>query len=430
MPHSQATTPRWVLEWGTAVMLLGYEPPEGLDKTWKAVHNDSRFNHTWVLGKTGVGKSNFLINSAITDILNGEGVAFFDPHGDAIDTIIKHVPPDKVILFDPSDTEFPIGFNPLHNVTDFPFVAGAILDTFKSIWGHSWGVQLEQYLYNGISALVETPDGTLVGLKYLITSDRYRNHVMSFVSNPIIKDFWDTDFDVLMPDREKRQNTLSTLNKIGALISDPKIRNILGQPKSTINFKDIMDNNKCLLIRLPQGKLGIEKSKMLGALLMAQLHLTALSRDTRQPFHIYADEAHNFGTSTIEKMLAEIRKYNVSVVFANQFIAQLNPSLQNALVGTVGSIVAFKLGISDAEYIAKEMTARMIQLHPRDITELPPFTVWAKANERVYYLTTYEVDFPVLPDSPRRIKHSAHEQYGRRRLWVESKINRFIRGTK
>lgn len=389
---------------------------------YKSVYNERRFNHSWYIGKTGQGKSTALINCAIQDILNGEGVAFFDPHGDAIDTILEHIPPENVILFDPSDREYPIGFNPLHNVDDVPFVASSVVDTFKAIWGHSWGPQLEQYLYNGIAALAEVPDGTLIGLKYLITSEKYRKRVMSFVTDPVIRGFWDMDFDELMPDREKRQNTLSTLNKIGALIADPKIRNVIGQPKSTINFQEVMDNEKCLLIRLPQGKLGIQKSAMLGALLMAQLHLTALNRTSTMPFHIYADEAHHFGTSTLEEMLSGIRKFHVSLVLAHQYIDQLTPSLQSALLGTVGTIVAFKIGINDAEVIAKEM-----ELEPRDLVQQKPYKAWVKSSS-IDNLTMSNIEFPVL-DSQELIRENTRRQYGRTKWKVENRIKKFIRST-
>lgn len=408
-------------------MLLGYERPIVSGDTWSPVFNKKRFHHAWVIGKTGQGKSTFLVNSAIQDILNGEGIAFIDPHGDAIDAIMRHVPPDRLILLDPSVMDNPIGINPLHNVTDVPFVASAIVDTFKSIWGHSWGPQLEQYLYNGIAALSEMQDGTLLGLKYLITSKKYRHRVISSIIDPIIKDFWDMDFEELMPDKEKRQNTLSTLNKIGALISDPKIRNVIGQPLSTIDFKDIIDNKKCLLVRLPQGKLGIQKASMLGALIMAQLHLAALSRDTRNPFHIYADEAHNYGTSTIAEMLSGVRKFNVSLVLAHQYIDQLSPSLQSAFIGNVGTIVSFKIGITDAEVVAKEMDGESIHLTPRDLIRLPPYTAWVKTGGELACISMNDIDFPEYPDSPRLIKEQTARYYGRDRSLVENKINKFIR---
>jgi len=412
-------------------MLLGYERTYLPDPhpQWEPVYNERRFNHTVVLGKTGMGKSTFLVNSAIEDVLSGDGIAFFDPHGDAIDSIIKHVPPERVILVDPSDVDYPVGFNPLHNVEDFPFVASAMLDTFKSIWGSSWGPQLEQYLYNGIAALAEVPDGTLIGLKYLLTSRLYRKRVMSFVSDPIIRDFWSSDFEEIMPDKEKRQTTLSTLNKIGALISDPKLRNVLGQPKSTVNLRSAMDTRKCLLIRLPQGKLGIQKTAMLGSLLMAQIHLAALSREARSPLHVYADEAHHFGTSTLEEMLSGVRKFGVSLVLAHQYLDQLSPSLRAALLGTVGSIVSFRLGVGDAELLAKEMETKTCKITPRDLLTLPPYTVRAKCNDGGRLLTTQEIEHPEWPDGPRLAIELTRSRYGRKRLRVENKINKFIRST-
>jgi len=405
-------------------MKLGfyYKYPGTNKKDIEVVYNKRRFHHTWVLGKTGQGKSTFLINSAIADILHGDGIAFFDPHGDAIDTICQHIPPEKVVLFDPSDRKFPIGFNPIHNIPkhEIPFVASALVDTFKAVWGYDdmSTPQLDQYLYNGIAALAEVPDGTLLGLKYLITSEKYRSKVLSFVTDPIIKDFWETDFDELMPEREKRANTLSTLNKIGALISDPKLRNVVGQPTSTIDLNEIIDKGYVLLVRLPQGKLGIQKSAMMGAILMSQLHLAALHRKGKMPFHIYADEAHHFGTNTLEEMLSGIRKFNVSLVLANQYIDQLSRTLRSAIIGTVGTILAFRLGVIDADIISKE-----IGVEPRDLTSLSPYTTWGSE-----FLDMPDIEFPVLGEE-NTIRMQSRLKYAVKQSYVEQRLRKFVEGT-
>ena len=190
--------------------------------------NERRFTHTHVIGKSGVGKSTALERWAIDDILNGEAIAFFDPHGHSAAEILKHVPPERrrdVIVFDPADRRFPIGFNPLHNIARerIPFVASSLVDSFPSLWASSWGPQLEQFLYNGIAALLEVPDGTLLGLKFLLTAPDYRRRLLAHVRDPLIRDFWASDFERHMPEREQRERTLSTLNKIGALIADPSL---------------------------------------------------------------------------------------------------------------------------------------------------------------------------------------------------------------
>ncbi|MCP4184604.1 MAG: type IV secretory system conjugative DNA transfer family protein, partial [Hyphomicrobiales bacterium] len=217
------------------------------------VINNRRFSHTWVIGKTGVGKSTAMVRWAIDDILVGDGIAFFDPHGDGAQDIIKHIPKSRrsdVVYFNPY--ELAIGFNVFDNVPEErkSFVASSIVDSFKAVWGYSdiATPALDQFLYNGARAMMDMPDGTLLGLKFLLTSPKYRRRVISHINDPTIADFWKTDFEEHMPEREQRERTLSTLNKIGALISDPAIRTCIGQPKSRLVLKDIMDNGKILII--------------------------------------------------------------------------------------------------------------------------------------------------------------------------------------
>ncbi len=217
------------------------------------IYNRRRFSHTWVIGKTGVGKSTALVNWTLQDIMNGEGITFFDPHGDAAHDILLHIPPKRrndVILYGPADQNYPISFNILDRLHPDrkPFVASSVVDAFKSIWGYSWVPQLEQFLYNGVAALLDTPDATLMGLKFLITSSEYRRRVISHTKDPVINDFWKTDFEELIPEREQRERTLSTLNKIGALISDPAIRNSIVQSRTALDLKDNIDNEQIFIV--------------------------------------------------------------------------------------------------------------------------------------------------------------------------------------
>ena len=395
------------------------------------VFNNVRFSHTWVLGKTGYGKSTALENWAIEDILNGDGVAFFDPHGDSIDSILLRIPPERqndVVLFDLSDRNYPIGLNVLHGISeiDRPFVASSIVDTFKSIWADSWGPQLEQFLYNGVAALIEVPDGTLVGLKYLLTSSRYRKEALPYVTDGVIRDFWKTDFEIHMPEREQRQRTLSTLNKIGALISDPRVRNVIGQPVSTLRLSTILEQNQILLVKLPQGKLGIQKASLVGALLMGQLHLAGLARCSVKPFHIYADEAHHFGTRSLEEMLSGIRKRGISLTLAHQYIEQLSPTLKAALLGTAGTLVAFRLGARDALELQPEF---LLPSNDYTLQSLRRYSTYVRSDGEVKALDMPDIDFPHYSDSPAIIRKLSRRAYGSQRSQVEKRLNRFIRGT-
>lgn len=390
-------------------------------------YNAVRHTHTWVLGKSGTGKSTALVRWAIDDILSGEGIAFFDPHGDAIAELLQHIPRSRhrdVILFDPSDP-YPIGFNVLGTIPQErrPFVASSVVDCFRSIWEHSWGPQLEQFLYNGTAALLDMPDGTLLGLKFIITSKKYRTRVLSHVLDPLIKDFWETDFEVHMPDREKRERTLSTLNKIGALIADPAIRNIIGQNRMALDLKDIMDTKKILLVSLGQGQLGLLKSRLIGSLILSQLHLTALGRTNRMPFHVYMDEFHHFGGPTLIEMLSGIRKFGITLVCAHQYVSQLSPELREAMLGTVGTTVAFRLGATDAELLAPEFGLG------RDDDPLPQLRAhqaYARTDGRTWSLSMPPTGATTYPKAPQAIRNWSREKYGTPREEVEERIRRFV----
>jgi type IV secretory pathway TraG/TraD family ATPase VirD4 len=398
------------------------------------VVNDRRFSHTWVIGKTGVGKSTALIRWAVDDILAGDGVAFFDPHGDAAEAIMRHVPPRRrgdVIYFNPF--ELAIGFNPFDTVPEErkAFVASTIVDTFKSVWGYTDFATpaLDQFLHNGARALMDMPDGTLFGLKFLLTSPSYRKRVIAHIKDPTIADFWRTDFEQHMPEREQRERTLSTLNKIGALIADPAIRACIAQPRSRLDLKGIVESGKVLIVSLPQGQLGIEKSALVGSLILSQLHLAALTAgrgSKRRPFHVYIDECHHFGASTLPEMLSGIRKFGVSLVLAHQYLDQLPDKLRSAMLGTVGTLVAFRIGAKDSDYIEPEFRLTNDDF---SLCELSPFEAYARTGYTTHKLTMPEVPHRAYPAAPRRIRNLSHSQYAADRAAVEAKLKRFILAT-
>lgn len=397
------------------------------------VMNDRRFSHSWVLGKSGVGKSTALVRWAVDDILAGDGVAFFDPHGDAAEEVMRRIPPsrrDDVIYVNPA--ELSTGFNILDTVPEErkAFVAASVVESFKAIWGYGEIATptLDQFLYNGARALMDVPDGTLFGLKFLLTSARYRKRVISYIRDPVVADFWQTDFETHMPEREQRERTLSTLNKIGAMIADPAIRAVIGQPRSRIDLQAILARGGILIASLPQGQLGVEKSALVGSLLMSQLHLAALSRPAsdRGPFHIYVDECHHFGAATLPEMLSGIRKFGVSLVLANQYLDQLSPKLKAALVGTAGTLIAFRIGAIDAELIEPEFH---LTNDDWSLCELAPFEAYVRTGHQTHRLTMPEADHPVYPSAPNRIRNFARAQYSLPRDQVEARLARFIANT-
>ena len=394
-----------------------------------SITDEERARHLWVIGKTGVGKSTFLQNAIVQDIRVGNGVGVFDPHGDLADAVLRLIPPKRrkdVVLFDPSDREFPVGFNIFDRIPieRRPFVASSVVDCFKAIWGASWGPQLEMFLYAASAALLDFPDGTLLGVKHIMTSKTYRARVLGHVRDPAVTDFWQTDFAKHMPEKEQRERTLSTLNKIGQLITDPTVRNAIGQPRSRLSFREIMDGRKIFIARLPQGELGIQKSSLIGALLISALHTAALRRtDNRTPFHVVVDEFHNFGLGFSE-MLSGIRKFGVTLTLCHQFLRQLDEDLAEAMIGTMGATLAFQLGGSDAERLAKTFN-----LKAEELSSLEPATAYFNIGARTHLLRMDPPPERTYPASPERIRRACRAQYARRREHVERRIAAYIRNT-
>lgn len=397
------------------------------------VENDRRFSHTWVIGKTGVGKSTALVRWAVDDILAGEGVAFCDPHGDAAEEILARVPRwrrEDVLYFNPA--ELAIGFNIFDTVPEErkAFVASSLVDTFKSVWGYAEVATptLDQFLYNGARALMDLPGGTLFQLKFLLTSSRFRHRVIRHIRDPIIADFWETDFETHMPEREQRERTLSTLNKIGAMIADPYLRACIAQKRSRIDFRRIMDEGRIFIANLPQGQLGLEKSALIGSLLISQLQMAGLSRPTgsRRPFHVYVDECHRFAPATLAEMLSGIRKFGISLTLANQYIAQLPPSLREALIGTVGTIAAFRLGALDAERLEPEF---QLTNDDHSLCELPAYQAYVRQDLKTHRLFMPDLTAPICPTSTSKIRNASAAKFALDRSRIEKRLARFVAAT-
>ncbi len=356
-----------------------------------------RFQHRTILGKTGMGKSTLMRALMLRDIEAGDGLFYIDPHGGDADKLIEHIPRKRrsdVILFDPSDAEHPAPVNVLEGVAPEwrAFTASSLVDTFKSIWGYDTTSTpvMDQYLYNSIAALLEMPRATLMDMYFMLTREPFRNTVLTHVTDPAIRDFWETQFTA-MGERERRETARSTLNKIGMLIADPRIRAVIGYPKSVFRFDDVL-KGKILIARLPQGRLGLQKTQMLGSLLLARIHAAALARTDRKPFHIYLDECHHFGTGTLIEMLSGIRKFGVSLTLCHQYIDQLQPRLRDAILGTVGTKIVFRVGLADAEALRHEFPVDNLKV---SIAETPPFVAQISTPEG-----RFTCPIETLPDAP------------------------------
>ncbi|HWH07262.1 MAG TPA: type IV secretion system DNA-binding domain-containing protein [Candidatus Paceibacterota bacterium] len=322
-----------------------------------------RERHMYVIGKTGMGKSTLLENMAIQDIRNGEGFAFIDPHGSAVDKLLDYIPADRVkdvVYFAPFDMEHPIAFNVMEDVgyDKRHLVVSGLMATFKKIWVDAWSARMEYILSNTLLALLEYPGATLMGVNRMYTDKAYRKKVVENIKDPLVKDFWVKEF-ATYTDRYTQEATPAIQNKIGQFTSNPLIRNIIGQPKSSFDIRDLMDRRKILLINLSKGLVGDTNMKLLGSMITTRIFLSAMSRAdlsaqdiAKLPkFYFYVDEFQNFANETFAEILSEARKYKLNLLIAHQYVEQMEEEVRAAVFGNVGTTVAFRVGPFDAEVL-------------------------------------------------------------------------------
>jgi len=345
---------------------------------------DDRRKHVYIIGKTGMGKTTLLANMAAQDIQDGFGMAFIDPHGEQAEELLDYVPKERVkdvVYFNPSDITYPIGFN-IMEVKDPDIrhlVASGLMGVFKKIWPDVWSARMEYILNNSILALLEYPGSTLLGINRMMADVDYRKKVIDKVTDPVIKAFWTQEF-ARYTQRYEVEATAAIQNKIGQFISNPLIRNILGQEKSSINMRDIMDQGKILIVNLSKGRMGEANSMLLGALVITKLYLAAMSRveiqeKERKDFFLYVDEFQNFATESFASILSEARKYRLCLIMAHQYITQMEEVVRDAVFGNAGTIISFRIGAEDGEYLEKEFAPVFAV---GDFVNLPKFNIYTK----------------------------------------------------
>lgn len=349
---------------------------------------DDRLRHIYILGKTGVGKSTFLENLVVSDIRNGEGLAFLDPHGESAERILDYIPEDRlddVIYFDPADQNYPIAFNPLDevNIEFRHLVASSMMGVFKKIWADAWSARMQYILNNTLLALLENPGTTLLGIQRMLNNPEYRKEIVDNIKDPVVKSFWVDEF-ARYSQRFETEATAAIQNKVGQFVSNPLIRNILGQAHSSIDLRQVMDDGKIFVANLSKGKIGEDNSALLGAMVITKLQLAAMSRidipeSKRRPFYLYVDEFQNFATESFATILSEARKYGLSLTVANQYLDQLDSegktTVQSAIFGNVGTMVMFRIGAKDAEFVEKEY---LPEFEANDLVNLDKFNVYIK----------------------------------------------------
>jgi hypothetical protein len=347
------------------------------------IRNPDRRAHMYVIGKTGTGKSSLLEGMIRQDILAGSGLALFDPHGDLAERLYDWIPesrrPDLIYLNVP-DPEQPFGFNPLEGVSKFrrSLAANGIVEALKKLFDDSWGVRLEYILRNALLLLLEQPQATLSDVVRLFHEKEFRKEAAERVTNEHVKRFWTTEFEKF--GRERAQAITPIENKLGSLLVDPFVARILTIPKSTFDPRKAMDSGKILLVNLAKGKIGEAPAMLFGGLLVTMLGLAGLARaDTpqkeRRDFFIYLDEFQTFTTLALVNMLAELRKYRLGFVLANQYLDQIEPEVRSAILGNAGTLLVFRVGAADAASLVKEL---LPDLEPYDLTLLPNRMFWVR----------------------------------------------------
>ncbi len=345
---------------------------------------DDRRRHVAVIGKTGTGKTTLLQNLLVADIRAGHGVACIEPHGDLADSLLELIPRSRtndVVLFDVGDASHPLSFNLLacKDPRQRSLVASGVVSAFKKIYGAMWGPRLEHILRNALLALLEVPGSSLVQILPLLGDDDYRDGVLKHVSDPAVRRFWLREF-AAMPTRLRGEAISPVLNKIGHFISSPLLRNIVGQPTSTLDLRTIMDEGKILIVNLSKGKVGGDASELLGALLVTAIQLAAMSRAdvpeaSRRDFFAYIDEFSSFTTDAFASTFSEARKYRLSLTVATQFLDQLDELTRASLFGNVGTTIAFQVSQTDAEVLADELGGGLL---PSDLLTLPAYQAYVR----------------------------------------------------
>jgi hypothetical protein len=393
--------------------------------------------HLFCIGKTGTGKSTLLRNLILQLILKGRGVGVIDPHGDLAEDLLEHYPPhrsDHLVYFDPADQDHPIGLNLLRcgDRDRRHLVASGIVGSMKSLYRDSWGPRLEYLLYSAVAALSECQNVSLLGLHRMLVEERYRRWVVDQVKDPMVRSFWLREFASY--DRRFLAEMLSpALNKIGQLVMSPPIRNVLGQVRSKIDLRVMMDMGRVLLANLSKGKLGADKANLLGSLLVSQFQLAAMARSDvresdRRQFVLFLDEFQNFTTDSFVAMLAEARKYGLCLVLVSQHLSAVAPEVRDAVLGNVGTIVSFRLSDADAQIMSREfggdyVPAQFTQLANHQVLVRPLYAERATAPFRAETLPP----LPLRRGRPDKLVLRSREKYGVHRLVVEEKIRRWLR---
>ena len=396
-----------------------------------------RSRHVYIIGQTGAGKSGLLELFALSDIFHNQGYAIIDPHGDFAINNMKFIPGSRlndVIYFNPADTAYPLGFNPLEvtNPNQKTNISSEVIGVLKRMFGDSWGPRLEYILRYTILALLDRPEATMLDITRMLTDKEFRKETLGYCRDTVVLQFWNVEF-ASWNDKFVAEAIAPVLNKVGAFTANPIIRNIIGQPKSTFNIRQIMDEGKILIVNLSKGLIGEDNAAILGSFLVTKIQLAAMSRSDipdvrdRRPFYLYVDEFQNFATDSFATILSEARKYGLNLTVANQYISQMSETVRDAVFGNVGTMISFRVSADDAPILAKQFEPNfesidLLQMHNRN------FAInMVIGGEKTPAFSARSLELPPsqADNTPHIIEHS-RRMYSKSREYVEREISDII----
>lgn len=398
------------------------------------IKEKNRRGHMYVIGKTGTGKSTLLANMVISDIQNGNGLALIDPHGDLAEEVLHFIPKERMedlVYFNAGDMEYPVAFNLLEKADPehHHLIASGFVSVFKKIWGPAgfWGPRLEHILRHAVLTLLEYPGSTPLDIPRLLTDKDFRKIVLEKLSHQQVKEFWLFEFEKYSA-WMRSEATAPILNKIGQLLTTIPIRNIVGQKKNSFNIREVMDEGKILIVNLAKGKIGEDSCALLGAMMITQIQLAALSRANlpekeRKSFYCFVDEIHSFITQSFADILSEARKYGLHLVLSHQYIEQLEDNLKAAIFGNVGTLISFRVGAEDAKCLAREFYP---EFNESDLVNLPNYHIYLKLM--IDGLSSKPFSAVTLPLANTQTAHYeevvelSRKKYGRPKKEVEKEI--------
>ena len=392
-----------------------------------------RSRHVYIIGQTGAGKSGLLELFALSDIFQNQGYAIIDPHGDFAINNMKFIPGSRlqdVVYFNPADTAYPLGFNPLEvmNPNQKTNISSEVIGVLKRMFGDSWGPRLEYILRYTILALLDRPETTMLDITRMLTDKKFRKETLGYCTDTVVQQFWNVEF-ASWNDKFATEAVAPVLNKVGAFTANPIIRNIIGQPRSTFNIRQIMDEGKILIVNLSKGLIGEDNAAILGSFLVTKIQLAAMSRSDipdvrdRRPFYLYVDEFQNFATDSFATILSEARKYGLNLTVANQYISQMADTVRDAVFGNVGTVICFRVSADDAPILSKQFepnfeAADLLQMHNRNFVVN---MVIGGEKTPAFSARTLELP-PAQTDNTSRIIEHTRRHYARERASIEKEI--------